>query len=39
MNLAQVNALLALKANQSWRAYTVTGLMCGLRPGELLGLR
>jgi len=39
MNLAQVNALLAIKANLFWRAYIVTGLMCGLRPGELLGLR
>ncbi|MGH3257794.1 MAG: site-specific integrase [Streptosporangiaceae bacterium] len=39
MNLPQINALLALKLNPFWRAYIVTGLMCGLRPGELLGLR
>jgi integrase len=39
MTLAQVNALLAVKLNLFWRAYIVVGLMCGLRPGELLGLR
>jgi integrase len=39
MNLAQINALFALKLNPFWRAYIVTGLTCGLRPGELLGLR
>jgi integrase len=39
MTLAQVNTLLALKLNPFWRAYIVTGLVCGLRPGELLGLR
>jgi integrase len=39
MNLTQINALLALKLNPFWRAYIVTGLTCGLRPGELLGLR
>jgi integrase len=39
MNLAQVNALLALKLNPFWRAYIVTALTCGLRPGERLGLR
>jgi integrase len=39
MTLPQVRALLALKLNTFWRAYIVTGLMCGLRPGELLGLR
>jgi integrase len=39
MNVEQVNILLAMKLNQFWRAYIVTGLLCGLRPGELLGLR
>jgi len=39
MTLAQVNALLALKLNPFWRAYIVTSLTCGLRPGERLGLR
>ncbi len=39
MNLTQVRALLALQFNTFWRAYIVTGLTCGLRPGELLGLR
>ena len=39
MNVAQVNSMLALRVNLFWRAYIVTGLMCGLRPGELLGLR
>ena len=39
MTLPQIRALLALKLNTWWRAYFVTALMCGLRPGELLGLR
>lgn len=39
MNLDQVRALLGLKLNTFWRAYLTTGLMCGLRPGEILGLR
>lgn len=39
MTVPQVNALLAAQLNPFWRAYIVTGLMCGLRPGELLGLR
>ncbi len=39
MTLAQINTLLGAKLNPFWRAYIVTGLMCGLRPGELLGLR
>jgi integrase len=39
MTVAQINTLLAAKSNPFWRAYIVTGLMCGLRPGELLGLR
>ena len=39
MTLPQIRALLSLKLNKWWRAYIVTALMCGLRPGELLGLR
>lgn len=39
MTVAQINTLLGAKLNPFWRAYIVTGLMCGLRPGELLGLR
>jgi integrase len=32
-------ALLALELTPWWRAYIVVALTCGLRPGELLGLR
>jgi integrase len=39
MPLAQVNTLLAAKLNTFWRGYITVGLTCGLRPGELLGLR
>jgi integrase len=39
MSVEQIRTLLAFKLNRFWRAYIVTGLMCGLRPGELLGLR
>lgn len=39
MTTEQVRTLLAFKVNTFWRAYIITGLMCGLRPGELLGLR
>jgi integrase len=39
MSLEDVRALLGLKLNTWWRAYIVTALMTGLRPGELLGLR
>ena len=41
MTVAQVEALLAASADLGpwWRAYVYTGIMCGLRPGELLGLR
>jgi integrase len=41
MTVAQVEALLSASATISpWlRAYVYTGIMCGLRPGELLGLR
>ena len=39
MNLGQINALLGLELTTWWRAYLTCALMCGLRPGELLGLR
>jgi integrase len=39
MNLDQIRALLGLELSPWWRAYLTCGLMCGLRPGELLGLR
>jgi len=39
MNLPQIRALLGLELTPWWRAYLTCALMCGLRPGELLGLR
>ncbi|HEY7325284.1 MAG TPA: site-specific integrase [Streptosporangiaceae bacterium] len=41
MTVAQVEALLSSSSSISpWlRGYVYTGIMCGLRPGELLGLR
>ena len=43
MTVEQVEALLAISEGDGitpWlRAYIYTGIMCGLRPGELLGLR
>jgi integrase len=39
MNIAQIRALLGLDLTTWWRAYLTCALMCGLRPGELLGLR
>jgi integrase len=39
MNLEQIRALLGLDLTAWWRAYITVALMCGLRPGELLGLR
>jgi len=39
MTAGQARTLLACELNTFWRAYAVAGLMCGLRPGELLGLR
>jgi integrase len=39
MKLDQVRVLLGLKLTTWWRAYITVALMCGLRPGELLGLR
>jgi integrase len=39
MNLDQIRALLGLDLTTWWRAYLTCAVMCGLRPGELLGLR
>jgi integrase len=39
MTVAQVEQLLKAELSSWWRAYLYTGIMCGLRPGELLGLR
>jgi integrase len=39
MTLAQVGALLGSGLDPWMRAYVSVGVMCGLRPGELLGLR
>jgi integrase len=39
MTLAQVGQLLGSGLDPWWRAYVTAGVMLGLRPGELLGLR
>ena len=39
MTLAQIGQLLGCGLSPWWRAYISVGVMCGLRPGELLGLR
>jgi integrase len=39
MNLDQIRALLGLDLTTWWRAYLTCAVMCGLRPGELLGPR
>jgi integrase len=39
MTLDQVRAVLALDLAPFWRAYFVTAIATGLRPGEMLGLR
>lgn len=39
MTLAQVGQLLGSGLDPWFRAYVSAGVMCGLRPGELLGLR
>ena len=39
MTLPQIKALLGLELDTWWRAYLTTAILCGLRPGELLGLR
>ncbi|WP_300610018.1 site-specific integrase [Trebonia sp.] len=38
MTLDQVRALFASGLTPWWRAYLMTGILCGLRPGELAGL-
>lgn len=38
MTLEQIGALFASGLNPWWRAYLMTGILCGLRPGELAGL-
>ena len=39
MTLAEVGQLLGSGLDSWWRAYVIAGVMLGLRPGELLGLR
>lgn len=39
MTIAEAEGLLSADLTPWWRAYLFTGIMCGLRPGELLGLR
>lgn len=39
LTLGQVATLLGADLDTWWRAYLVTGITLGLRPGELLGLR
>jgi integrase len=39
MTLPQIRALFGLDLTTWWRAYLTTAILCGLRPGELLGLR
>jgi integrase len=39
MNLDQIRTFLGLDLTAWWRAYLTCAVMCGLRPGELLGLR
>jgi integrase len=38
MTLEQIGALFASGLTAWWRAYLMTGILCGLRPGELTGL-
>lgn len=38
MTLSQVRQLLGTDLTPWWRAFITTGVMCGLRPGEILGL-
>lgn len=39
MTLAEVRQLLDVDLTTWWRAFITTAILCGLRPGELLGLR
>jgi integrase len=38
LTLEQIRALFASGLTPWWRAYLMTGILCGLRPGELAGL-
>ena len=38
MDLDQIRKLFASDLSAWWRAYIMVGILCGLRPGELLGL-
>jgi integrase len=38
MTLEQIRVLFASGLTPWWRAYLMTGILCGLRPGELAGL-
>lgn len=38
MTLEQIGALFSSGLTPWWRAYLMTGILCGLRPGELAGL-
>ena len=38
MTVDQIGALFASDLTAWWRAYCTVGILCGLRPGELLGL-
>ena len=38
MTLEQIRQLFASELTAWWRAYLMTGILCGLRPGELTGL-
>lgn len=38
MTLEQIRKLFASDLDPWWRAFLMTGILCGLRPGELLGL-
>jgi integrase len=38
MTLEQIRALFTSGPDPWWRAYLMTGILCGLRPGELAGL-
>ncbi len=39
LTLEQIGQLFGSDLAPWWRAYLTTGILCGLRPGELLGLR
>lgn len=39
LTLEQIGQLFGSDLTPWWRAHLITGILCGLRPGELLGLR